>query len=149
MEVGRLMQKSVQVKITVAKQDPRVCLKCGTALKPRGEKLTGRYKCPKCPEGSAEYIITSEFYSDLLSTEVLPKHVPTLADSIYEYYIVRTLNTGVKDGHAKTCAFEGKEITDQFCVSIALYHSHGRRKHLHLSCAREIGLKIEEVITPQ
>ncbi|MGH2638535.1 MAG: hypothetical protein ACRDF4_04540, partial [Rhabdochlamydiaceae bacterium] len=53
----------------VPKPDPRVCPKCGMKLKPRGNKLPGRYYCPnpEHSEGEAEYIITSEFYHDFPS----------------------------------------------------------------------------------
>jgi len=145
MEVGRLMQKSIQVKITVAKQDPRVCLKCGTALKPRGEKLTGRYKCPKCPEGSAEYIITSEFYKDLLfgKKESVPE--TRLIDLIREWFVISLKNRNKKLEPA-ICEICQLVIEDKLAVSFTLTGSRNEhQKHLHLSCARGIGLKLEEL----
>ena len=143
------MQKAVQVKITVPKQDPRVCFKCGTALKSRGEKLPGRYTCPNCPEGSAEYIITREFYKDLLTEQKEPIPERRVVDQIREWYVIATKNRAKKLGPA-VCRLCGAVIEEELAVSFTFTAgTTEHQKHLHLSCAREIGLKIEEVITPK
>jgi len=143
MEVGRLMQKSIQVKITVAKQDPRVCLKCGTALKPRGEKLTGRYTCPNCPESEGEYIITREFYKDLLTEQKEPIPERRLVDQIREWFVISLKNRNKKLEPA-ICEICQLVIEGKLAVSFTLTGSRNEhQKHLHLSCAQGIGLKLE------
>ena len=139
------MQSSLAVKVVVKNYKGRVCYECRTELKPRAAPR-GRYYCPNCSspedktEGDGEYIITNEYYRGLLSPELEPRGIPSLASLICEYQVVpRRIVMKTK----RRCEVDQKEITDDLMASFGT--SPGApRKYLHLYCAQGIGLKLSE-----
>jgi len=134
------MQSSLAIKVVVNNYKGRVCYECRTELKPRAAPR-GRYYCPNCgkTEGNGEYIITSEYYRDLLSPELEPRGIPSLASLICEYQVVPRRVKKSK----RRCEVDQKEITDDLMVSFGTSPG-ASRKYLHLYCAQGIGLKLSE-----
>ncbi len=134
------------LEIKVQKPDPRACPYCGKLVKPRGEKLPGRYYCANHAEGTAEFIITKEYFSNLvLGPELVNKSFDDIIQS-FEIKDNRWPSVVKKIGYWK-CHRCGKDITEKKVASF-LVSGNDRPHYLHVSCAQGMGLKVTEEALP-
>ncbi len=130
------------LEIKVQKPDPRACPYCGDRVKPRGEKLPGRYYCPNHAEGTAEFIITKEYFNNLvLGPELVKESFDDIIQS-FEIEDNRWPSVVKKLGYWK-CAQCGDEIKEKKVVTFAL-KLNDRPRYLHTACSRKLGLKVTE-----
>ncbi len=125
--------------LKIQKRNTRACPKCGEIVKPR--PITGRYYCPNHPEGDAEFIITKEYFADILQSN--PSNKITEIVTSFEVRKNR-FPSQIKKWGAWKCYECGRDITEKN-VAIFYFTDDPKPHYLHIFCAQGIGLKLESV----